>query len=150
MRSSTARIRDDCQTNWTPTRMALASRSRPRGLSLCSRRQRMMMNAAPSERAALSTKTQALPALAMIAPATSGPTMRDAFIAMPFSASAAGNCERGTSSGTIAANTGQRIASPTPLANVRASSSDAVIQPIITVRQMIDATPATQSCVIMK
>ena len=129
MRSSTARMRGDCHTNCTPTRMALASRSRPSGLSLCSRRQRMMTKPAASDSTALSTNTQALPALAISAPATSGPMMRDAFIATPLSASAAGNCVRGTSSGTIAANTGQRIARPMPLAKVSASSSGAVIHP---------------------
>jgi hypothetical protein len=41
---------------------------------------------------AFSTNTQALPALAISAPATSGPMMRDRFMATPFSASAAGSC----------------------------------------------------------
>jgi hypothetical protein len=48
---------------------------------------------------ALSTNTQALPALAISAPATSGPMMRDAFMDTPLSASAAGSWMRGTSSG---------------------------------------------------
>ena len=86
----------------------------------------------------------------MIAPATKGPMMREVFMATPLSASAAGSCGRGTSSGTIAANTGQRIASPMPLAKVNASSNGAVIQPMNTVRQMIEEVPATQNCVAMK
>ena len=110
----------------------------------------MMMKPADSERIALSTKTQALPAAAMMAPATSGPMIREAFIATPLRASAAGSCGRGTSSGTIAANTGQRIASPTPLANVRASNNGAVIRSSTTVMQMIEDTAATQNWVAMK
>ena len=41
--------------------------------------------------------------------------MREAFMATPFRARAAGSCGRLTSSGTMAANTGQRMASPMPL-----------------------------------
>ena len=41
--------------------------------------------------------------LAISAPATTGPTMRDVFIAMPLSAIAVASSERGTSSGKIAA-----------------------------------------------
>mgnify|MGYP000146141208 CR=1 FL=1 len=41
----------------------------------------------------------------------------------PFNARAAGNWALGTSSGTMAANTGQRMARPMPLANVSASST---------------------------
>ena len=130
--------------------MALPSRSRPSGLSLCSRRQRVMMKPADIDSTALSANTQALPAAAIKAPATSGPMMREAFIETPLSASAAGNCVRGTTSGTMAANTGQRIASPTPLAKVSASSSGADIQPIITIRQVTVAMPATQNCVSMR
>ena len=91
-----------------------------------------------------------MPALAISAPATSGPTMREAFIEMPFSASAAGNWLRGTSSGTMAENTGQRIASPTPLAKVSASSKVGVMPPDSTAMQSSVATPATQNCVMMK
>ncbi len=122
MRHSTARIGGDSRTNCRPTRMALVRRSRPSGLGMGWRRQRMMVKPATSDSTAFSTNTQALPALAMMAPATSGPMMREAFMATPLSASAAGNCWRFTSSGTMAANTGQRIASPMPLANVSASS----------------------------
>lgn len=97
-----------------------------------------------------STNTYSVPALAIKAPATSGPTMRDAFIEMPFSASAAGSRLRGTSSGTMAENTGQRIARPTPLAKVSASSSAGVMTPEITAMHSSVATPATQNCVMMK
>ena len=130
--------------------MALIRRSRPSGLGTCSRRQRMITKPDTSERTALRMKTYSLPAPAISAPATSGPMMREAFMAMPLSASAAGNCARGTSSGTIAENTGQRMASPTPLAKVSASSSGAVMAPITIVRHSTRATAATQNCVMMK
>ena len=96
---------------------------------------------------ALSTNTQTVPALAISAPATSGPTMRDAFIAMPLSPSAAGKWVRGTRSGTMAENTGQRSARPMPLANVSASSKGAVIRSSATAAQSTTATPASQNCV---
>ena len=127
--SSTARKRLDCQTNCIPTRMALTSRSRPSGLGTWTRRQRMITKPEITDSTALSTNTQAVPAPAISAPATSGPAMREAFMATPFSASAAGSCQRGTSSGTMAANTGQRIASPMPLAKVNTSSSGGVMTP---------------------
>ena len=150
MRQSTARMATDSRTKVTPTRMALVRRSRPSGLSGCTRRQRMMVKPAISDSTALSTNTQWLPALAMIAPASSGPMMREAFIATPLSASAEGSCWRLTSSGTMAANTGQRMASPMPLAKVSASSRCAVMPPLITATHSRAATPATQNCVIMK
>ena len=121
-------MRGLCRTYCTPTRIAPTKRSPGSALAaFASRRQRQIDDPAAIDSTALSANTYSLPALAISAPATMGPTMRDAFIAMPFSASAAGNCARGTSSGTIAANTGQRIASPMPLAKVSASSSGALI-----------------------
>lgn len=150
MRQSTARMAGDSRTNCTPTRMALARRSRPSGLSGCTRRQRMMVKPATSESTAFSTNTQWLPRLAMMAPASSGPMMREAFIATPLSASAAGSCWRLTSSGTMAANTGQRMARPMPLAKVSASSTCAVMPPLRMAAHSTMATPATQNCVIMK
>ena len=150
MRHRTARMRGDWRTNCTPTRMALGRRSRPSGLGMCSRFQRMMTRPESTDSTALSTNTQALPALAMMAPASSGPTMREAFMATPFSARAAGNCGRLTSSGTMAANTGQRMASPMPLAKVSASSSGAVMPPETMAKASTTATAATQNCVAMK
>ncbi len=102
MRSSTARRRADWPTNCRPTRMALTRRSRPSGLGAWSRRQRMMTKPETTDSTALSTKTYSVPAPAISAPATSGPTMREAFMETPLSASAAGSCTRGTSSGTMA------------------------------------------------
>ena len=96
IRTSTERRRADWLTNWTPTRMALKSRSRPSGLGTWSRRQRMMTKPEMTDNTAFSTNTNCVPALAISAPATSGPTMRDAFMEMPFKANAAGSCERGT------------------------------------------------------
>ncbi|MCY1548529.1 hypothetical protein D9M68_846490 [compost metagenome] len=58
---------------------------------MCSCFQRLMMTAATTDNTALSRNTQALPALAISAPASSGPMMREAFIDTPLSASAAGN-----------------------------------------------------------
>src|SRR5256885_12753365 len=50
----------------------------------------------------------------------------------------------------MAANTGQRIARPMPLAKVSASSSGALIASKATTLQISSATPATQICVTMK
>src|SRR5687767_1050417 len=86
----------------------------------------------------------------MIAPASTGPMMREKFIATPFSASACGRWWRGTSSGTMAANTGQRIARPMPLAKVSASSSGALTASNATTAQVISPTTATHTCVTMK
>ena len=69
---------------------------------------------------------------------------------MPLSASAAPSCSRRTTSGTMAANTGQRIAMPMPLAKVRASSSGAVSASVSAVMPSTTATSATQSCVLAK
>ena len=128
-RSSTARRRGDWRTNCTPTRIALRSRSWPSGFGGCSWRQRRMSKPDSSESTALSANTQTLPALAMSAPATSGPTMRERFIATPLRASAEASCSLGTSSGTIAENTGQRSARPMPLAKTSTSSNGAVMSP---------------------
>jgi hypothetical protein len=147
MRESTARMRCDCQTNCTPTRMALMSRSRPSGLGLCSRRQRSTTKPEATDSTALSANTQTLPALAISMPAVSGPMMREAFIAMPFRPSAAGSCGRGTSSGTMAENTGQRSARPMPLAKVSASKSGAVIMSSAMAAHSTMAVPASQNCV---
>ena len=88
--------------------------------------------------------------LAIMAPASSGPMMRDAFMATPLSASAAGSCARLTSSGTMAENTGQRMARPMPLAKVSPSSKGAVMPPDSTATHSTSATAATQNCVAMK
>ena len=69
------------------------------------------------------------------------------FIATPLRAMAAGNCTRGTSVGTIAANTGMRIARPMPLTKVNSSSSRALIAPETTTSAISTATPATQNWV---
>ena len=133
-----------------PTRIALPSRSRPSGLGATVRFQRVMTMADATDRIAFSTKTQWLPALAITAPATSGPMIREAFIAMPLSPIAAGSWLRVTSSGTMAENTGQRIARPMPFKNVRASSIGALIQSDRIATHSSSATTATQSWVKMK
>ena len=110
----------------------------------------MMTKPEMTESTALSTKTYSVPALAISAPATRGPMMREAFMATPLIASACGSFERGTSSGTMAANTGQRMASPTPLAKVRASSRPGVSAPEMPAIHIRTATTATQNWVMMK
>ena len=110
----------------------------------------MITTAADSDSTALSKKTHALPTLAIKAPATRGPTILEAFIDTPLSASAAGNCERGTNSGTMAENTGQRRASPTPLANTSTKSKGGDSTPRKTVKLSTLATTATQIWVISK
>ncbi len=149
-RSSTTCMRRLCRTCCTPTRIAPMKRSAGSALACTSRFQRQIATAAPVDSSALSTNTHCVPAPAMIAPATTGPTMRDAFIAMPLSASAGASCGRGRISGTRAANTGQRIARPTPLAKVSASSSSGVISPASSTKHASVATTATHSCVTMR
>ena len=90
-----------------------------------------------------------MPRLAISAPATTGPITREVFIAMPLSATAFGSSRRVTSSGMIAAYTGQRIASPMPLPKVSASSRGAVIQPANSTTLNSTALAATQNCVNM-
>ena len=63
-----------------------------------------------------------LPANAMMAPAVSGPTIREVFMAIALSASAEESDSLGTISGTIAAKIGQRIARPIPLVKVKKRS----------------------------
>src|SRR4030095_14027252 len=87
--------------------------------------------------------------LAINAPASTGPTTRDVFIAIPFSAIAFGSSRRVTSSGMIAAYTGQRIARPIPLTNVSASNSGALIQPAKMTIASTTALVATQNWVNM-
>ena len=73
--------------------------------------------------------------------------MRDRFIATPLRASAAASCCLGTSSGTIAENTGQRNARPMPLAKTSTSSSGDVMRPSAVAAQSATAVAASQNCV---
>jgi hypothetical protein len=114
--------------------MAPMKRSPGSTEGLLRRFQRDTTIAAATDTTKLSANTYWLPAHAMIAPATSGPTTREKFTATALSASAAGSCERGTSSGTIAAYTGQRIASPMPLVKTSSSSTCALSPPAIETR----------------
>ena len=109
-----------------------------------------MMTAASSDKAALSRNTQALPKLAISAPASNGPMMREAFMDTPLSPSAAGNWARGMRSGTIAANTGQRIARPMPLVKTSSSSSSGDNRSRNTIRLSTVATTAIHSWVMRK
>ena len=110
---------------------------------------RMSTNAMPAS-TALSTNTAALLNAASSAPASTGPITRDRFIAMPLSASAAGNCARATTSGTMAANTGQRIARPMPLTKVSASSRLAVNASASDNPASTSALTETHNCVAAK
>ena len=150
MRSSTTRMRGDCITCCRPTRIAPTKRSPGSALTLRCERQRRISRNATTDRIAFSRKTYGLPAPASSAPATTGPMTRDMFIAMPLSASAPVSSSRCTTSGTIAANTGQRIAMPMPLAKVSASSSGALSASVSASTPSTTATAATQSCVDAK
>jgi hypothetical protein len=130
--------------------MAPTKRSPGSALSLCCDFQRRISTKAPRASTALSTKTQALEVAARMAPATTGPTIRDRFIATPLSASACGMCTRGTISGTMAANTGQRSARPMPLVKVSRISSSAVSASASDSTASTTALSATQSCVPAK
>ena len=150
MRISTLRMRGDCMTCCRPTRIAPRKRSPGSALALRWFFQRRISTKAPTDSAALSANTKALPAPASNAPATTGPMTRDMFIATPLSANAAGSSARLTTSGTMAAKTGQRIAMPMPLAKVSASSSGALSTPASEQTQSTTATQATHSCVTAK
>ena len=151
VRAITARMRGDSLMNCRPTRMALGRRSRPSGLVVGGVRcQRSKIRPATTDSNAFSTNTQSVPALAITAPATSGPTMREAFMATPLSAMADGSSGLLTTSGIKAENTGQRMAMPMPLANVSASSNGALIRSKAKAAHSSSATAATQNCVKMK
>ena len=97
-----------------------------------------------------STNTAAGLTAASSAPASAGPTTRERFIAMPPSASACGRSARGTTCGTMAANTGQRIARPTPLTKVSTSSKGADSTPAMAQAASTSAFSDTHSCVPAK
>jgi len=100
---SAARIAGDLRTYCTPTRIAPRKPSPGSELVvLRSRRQVRMASPATIDSTAFSTKTQAVPAPAISAPATMGPMIREAFMPTPLSASACGSWLRGTSSGISA------------------------------------------------
>lgn len=80
-------------------------------------------------------------------PASTGPRIRDTFIEMPFSARAAGKSGRGTISGMMAANTGQRSAKPIPCRKVSASNQLASRTPVREATASIIPTMTTQSWV---
>ena len=146
-RSSTARMRGFCATCCTPTRIAPTKRSPGSALMRGLLFQRRICTKASSDSTALSTNTAALPEAASTAPATIGPRMRDRFIAIACSASAPDSEAAGTISGTIAANTGQRAASPMPLAKVSSSSRCGVMPSASASSASSSATSATHSWV---
>ncbi len=150
MRISTTRSRGDCITCCQPTRMAPTKRSPGSVLVLGVDFQRRMVTNAVAASTTLSTNTAPAPTAARIAPATTGPTTRDRFIEMPFRAIAAPRSSRLTTSGTIAENTGQRIARPMPLAKVSTSSSGAVSESVSARVAKISAFTDTQACVAAK
>ena len=149
-RSKTVFRRGDCKAKFRPTRIAPTKRSPGRALVLGWVRQVRISATATPASTALSTNTKASLKAASKAPASTGPITRDRFIAMPLSAMAGPSCSRGTTSGTMAANTGQRIARPMPLTNVSASSSGAVSASASARPASNRATMATQSWVAAK
>src|SRR4029453_5057577 len=69
------------------------------------------------------------PAAAPSTPAIGGPSARAASIVTPLSDAAAGNCSRGTSSGSIACPAGVVIATAQPVANKSDSSDSGLRRP---------------------
>jgi hypothetical protein len=121
VRTSASFMRCDSRTYCHPRRIAPMKRSPGSTEGFDSRFQRLTTIAATTETAKLRANTYWLPADAMMRPATSGPTTREKFTATALRPSATAICERPTSSGTIAAYTGQRIARPMPLVNTSSS-----------------------------
>ena len=76
--------------------------------------------------------------------------MRGTFIAAPLSASALDSCARGTTLGTMAANTGQRIAIVMPFKKVSSSSIGALSAPATDNATSSSAIIAAHSCVPAK
>ncbi len=130
--------------------MAPTKRSPGKALTRTSFFQRRMSVKATAASTVLSTKTAAGLTAASSAPASTGPMTRDRFIAMPFSASACGSSWRLTTCGTMAANTGQRIARPMPLLKVNSSSSGAFSRPDSDSAASTRALSDTHSCVAAK
>ena len=112
--------------------------------------QRQIRIVQPKDSTILRAKTYSVPALAIKKPAIKGPMILDALRATPFSAKAEGNCSRATRSGTIAANTGQRIARPIPLVKVKNSNNGALSELVKVMKHRTAALNATQSCVAIK
>ena len=149
-RTITARMRGDCRTCCRPTRIAPTKRSPGSALARGVDFQRRISTKAAPASSAFSTNTEAVPVDASSAPATVGPMTRDRFIEMPLSASADGSCARETTSGTMAENTGQRIARPMPFRKVSSSSSSAVSSPASASAAISSATSDTHNCVAAK
>ena len=110
---------------------------------------RINTKAAPASKV-LSTNTTAGLKAASKPPASTGPITRDRFIAMPLSDNAAGNSSRDTICGTMAANTGHRMARPMPLLKVSSSSHCAVSWPLSDMAASTKALTLTHSCVAAK
>ena len=112
--------------------------------------QRRMSRVATAARKVFSTNTAAGLKAASRPPASTGPMTRDRFMAMPLSANAAASSLRGTICGTMAANTGQRMARPMPLLKVSTSSHSAVRWPLSDMPASTTAFRLTQICVAAK
>jgi hypothetical protein len=150
MRNIATCRRGDWRRYCSPTRIAPTKRSPGSALSLRALFQRRIITNDNTEIAALSANTSALPAPASKAPAIAGPTMRGTFIAAPLSASAFESCARGTTLGTMAAKTGQRIAIVMPLRKVSSSSVGADSLSANDSATSSSAIIAAQSCVPAK
>ena len=110
------------------------------------RRQRQITKICPRNDTALSANTAATPAVATTMPPMAGPIAWAAVNAVPFSTSACGRSSRGTSSGTIAAQTGMLRAAPTPSRKVRIRSAGTVARPRYATTASTAATTAIHTC----
>ena len=149
-RSSTTRKRGDCQVKLMPARMAPKKRSPGKVARLGSLFQRKMSAKATAASTVFKANTAAGLTIEMSAPANAGPTTRDRFMAMPFNARAPDNSALLTTWGTMAANTGQRMARPTPLMKVNISKSGAVSVPVMAMPASAKALSETHSWVAAK
>ena len=150
MRSKITFRRGDCAAKLKPTRMAPTKRSPGsalvRGVLF---QRRINVNATAANRV-FSTNTAAGLKAASNPPANTGPITRDRFMAMPLSDNAAGKSSRDTICGTMAANTGQRMARPMPLLKVSSSNHCAVSWPLSDIAASTRALTLTHSWVAAK
>ena len=109
--------------------------------------QRAMTTMTPRKEAALMANAVPTPDAAITIPASAGPKARAKLNSMPLSADADARSSFGTSSGKTARQVGLSKASPAERANVRTSSSDGVICPLMVVAVRTMATLAIHTSV---
>jgi len=104
----------------------------------------------PTKDSALSRNAACGPAAATMIPANAGPMARARLMPRLFRAIAAGNCARGTSSGSVAAHAGVFSAAPQASAKVKPSSIQALIQPSAVTTVSSAATVSIHNWVMMR